>query len=151
MFPDHSNLAIMSKDLDASTKTLGTLFCFVLIAYISYYLGRCSLTVQPNIHPTALCDRPCCRQADTPAEEKLNRIEDERQKALIAGRQVEIERILAETEKVEMRIKIDIARWHDERKLEMKKWREEQIRWLWDSKQKGEKGILGWFGAGRRN
>jgi hypothetical protein len=137
MFPDRSNLAIMSKDLDASTKTLGTLFCFVLIAYISYYLGRCSLTVQPNIHPTALCDRPCCRQADTPAEEKLNRIEDERQKALIAGRQVEIERILAETEKVEMRIKIDIAKWHDERKLEMKK--------------KGEKGILGWFGAGRRN
>jgi len=136
----------MAKDLDASTKTLGTFFCIVLIAYIFYFLGSRSNQIYHNVYPAA-CDRPCCRQVEVSASKIAERIEDEKQDTLLAEREAEVRALADEARRVEIRMKLSMAKWDDERKLEMKSWREEQIRWLWERKKKEEKGILGWFGV----
>jgi hypothetical protein len=143
----------MAKDLDDSTKTLGTVFCFILIAYIFYFLG--SLSSQPESHanPTTPCDRPCCRQVEFTTPEttsKANRIEDDRKSTLSAKRELEAKRALQETRELERRMRIDMEKWNEERRLEMKKMREEQLRWLWDSKRKEERGVMSWLGGGRK-
>jgi hypothetical protein len=142
----------MCRDIDASTRILGTFFCFVLIAYIFYYLGSSSFHVETNAHTTAPCDRLCCRPEDLPTPGKKEGVENgKRETLLMTERELEVKRILEElveeAKRVEIKMKISMAEWNDKRKLEMKGWREEQIRWLWGGKQKEEKGILGWFGA----
>ncbi len=128
----------MAKDLDASAQTLGTFLCFFLIAFIFYFLGSLSSQVSHHVPPIAPCERPCCRQAELASEGDVT---------LMTERELEVRRILQETREMERRLRGDMAKLTDERKWEMKGWREEQIRWLWDSKKKEEKGMLAWFRA----
>jgi hypothetical protein len=141
----------MAKDLDDSAKTLGTVFCFILIAYIFYFLGSSSSQARSPINSITPCDRPCCRQVEfAPVEvKKANRIEDDRKSASIVKRELEVKRALKETRELERRMRIDMEKWNEERRLEMKKMREEQLKWLWDSKRK-EKGIMSWLGGGKK-
>jgi hypothetical protein len=140
----------MTKNLDASTKTLGVFCCFILIAYIFYFLGSLSSHVSRNIYLSAPCDRLCCRRAEDPAPEKEKDMESETEITLMAKRELELRRILEETKELERRMRSDMAEWSEERKREMKGWREEQIRWLWDRKKQGESGVLGWFRVRRK-
>jgi hypothetical protein len=144
----------MAKDLDDSTKSLGTVFCFILIAYIFYFLGSLSsqheLRPESHVNPTTPCDRPCCRQAEVTAPKEANRIEDDRQSTLSAMRESEAKRALQEMRELERKMRIGMENWNDERRLEIKKMREEQLRWLWDSKQKKERGVMSWLGGGKK-
>ena len=55
---------------------------------------------------------------------------------------------LNEARQCEKQMRRDLENWNEERRLEMKVFREEQLRWLWESKRKEEKS--GWFGVMRR-
>ena len=77
-------------------------------------------------------------------------MENEMEITLMAKRELEVGRILEEIKELERRMRSDMAEWSEERKWEMKGWREEQIRWLWDKKKQGESGVLGWFRMRRK-
>jgi hypothetical protein len=156
----------MARNLDDSTRTLGTFFCFVLIAYIFYTLGSWSSQLNSQVIPPNHCDRPCCRQgqsttpngADHPEPESemtpkkpKNLDEKEVYKDLTKSAkwyETFAAKALQETKQRERQMKKDLEMWNEERRLEMKGFREEQLRWLWESKQKEGKG--GWFGVGRK-
>jgi hypothetical protein len=58
------------------------------------------------------------------------------------------ERVLREAKERDQKMRLDLEKWNEDRRLEMKGLREEQLRWLWESKQKEERG--GWFGFWRK-
>ena len=66
-------------------------------------------------------------------------------------REKEIQKKLDEIGKKENDATKEIEKWYKERRAEMKGWREEHVRLIWERKQKGEKG-RGWltFGGGRK-
>ncbi|KAE9377120.1 hypothetical protein N431DRAFT_436370 [Stipitochalara longipes BDJ] len=153
----------MAKDLDDSTKTLGTFFCFVLIAYIFYTLGSWSSHSNSQVTLPSPCDQPCCRQGEAvtpngadkpePVNETTPKKADEKEiyKELTQSAkwyETFAVRALQETKEREKEMRRDLEKWDDERRLEMKDFREEQLRLLWASKRKEEKG--GWFGVARR-
>ena len=145
-----SSKQVMARDLDASTKTLGIFFCFVLIAYIFSFLGSHSLQNQPKENTIKSCERPCCRQPGVPTTQK-QRQKEEYGRGIARSELLEAKRIMSEAREMERRMKSEMEQWEQERRLEMKGWREEQLRWLWGSKQKNEKGIFGWFGGSKKN
>jgi len=148
----------MAKDLDDSTKTLGTVFCFVLVAYIFYHLGSLSTKPpgpKPCVSPTLSCDRPCCRerevislQTEVTIPKKARHIENAREVTRSTEQESEAKRALRKTIELESKIRVDIAELNNERKMEMKLLREELLRWLWDSKRTEERGVMRWFGGG---
>ena len=135
----------MAKDLDPSTKTLGIFFCFVLIAYIFYFLGSHSQN-QPKENTIKSCERSCCRKPEVPMQMKPIQKQEYGQ-GIARSELLEAKRITSEAREMERRMKSEMEQWEQERSLEMKRWREEQLRWLWGSKQKNEKGFFGWFGG----
>lgn len=153
----------MAKDLDPSTKTLATFILFVLIAYIFYSLGSWSSKTSPNVTATSLsvaCNQPVCRQAGatTPKEADLSsETRPTRAEQIAYDRDVTrsakwyelfADRALREAKERDKEMRRDLEKWKEERRLEMKGFREDQLRWLWDNKPKEERG--GWFGRGRR-
>lgn len=156
----------MAKDLDPSTKTLGTFFCFVLIAYIFYHLGRWSAQLQTSayVDQAGSCDRPCCREAGTTSTEQKTaaRIEEVDQTENEVYQDITksakwfdlfAQKALRDTKELEKNMRKDLEKWDEERRremLRMKGLREEQLRWLWDSKRKGERNIFAWFAGGKK-
>ncbi|PMD23071.1 hypothetical protein NA56DRAFT_702174 [Hyaloscypha hepaticicola] len=150
----------MAKDLDDSTKALGTVFCFILIAYIFYHLGSFStqpIGQNPHVSPTLSCNRPCCRegevtilQTEVSMPKKATRIENSSEIPRSTEQESEAKRALRKTRELESKMRVDIAELNDKRKMEMELLREELLRWLWDSKRMEERGVLGWFGGGKK-
>jgi hypothetical protein len=150
----------MAKDLDDSARKLGTFFCFILIAYIFYHLGSLSSHPPgPNSHvsPTQSCDRRCCRQGElirlqteVTIPKKASQIENARETTRSTEHESEAKKALRKTMELESKMRVDIAKLNDERKMEMKLLREELLRWLWDSKRTEERGVMAWFAGGRK-
>lgn len=103
---------------------------------------------QSHVCPIILCDRPCCTQATTPQIEF--RAEIDNANILSAKRDTEANRILDEAREVERRMRLDMERWNEERRVEIKGMREEQLKWLWDSKVKQKRYFLGFGPWGKK-
>jgi hypothetical protein len=153
----------MAKDLDPSTKTLGTFFLFILIAYISYSLGRWSSQTSPNATTVSLsvaCNQPVCKQAGATTHKEADPSREttpKRAEQIAYDREVTrsakwyelfADRALREAKQRDKEMRRDLEKWNEERRIEMKGFREDQLRWLLNNKQKEERG--GWFGRGRR-
>lgn len=150
----------MAKGLDDSTKALGTVFCLILIAYISYHLGSLStqpLVPNPIVSPTLSCNRPCCRegevtriQTEVTIPKKAKRIENASEIPRNTEQESEVKRALQKTMELESKMRVDIADLNNRRKMEMELLREELLKWLWDGKWIEERSVMGWFGGGRK-
>jgi hypothetical protein len=145
----------MASHLEPSTQNLGIVICFLLVAYIFYFLGS------NQSHPTYSAEtEPANKVSAEPSPEYLQGFKDGRKAFLELGRADLRRDIKQEDRKLEQELKKKMAevdkqenirqKWFEERKLAMKGWREEELDSIWRGKQARERGIAGWLRFGGR-
>ena len=154
----------MASHLEPSTQNLGIAICFLLVAYIFYFLGSNQTNLIPQSHHTSASRTvetdPTDKVNAEPSPEYLQGFRDGQKAFLELGR-ADIRRdIKHESWKLEQELLRKIVevdkqektrqKWFEERKVAMKDWREEELESIWREKQAGERGIAGWFRFGGR-
>lgn len=163
----------MASETDQNHLTLEICVCFILIAYISFYLGTqqnhnksqyrnlsTSSGHQNHTRPPALNN-----QLTQGTEVSRNNYEDgfedgsktglafeihELKRAMEKQRELEkkLEKLLRDHVEKEAAIKQSIDVFIRECRAERKGWLDEQYRVVWEEKRAKEKGVKGWFGFG---
>lgn len=157
----------MASHVDSSSQNLEIAICFLLVAYIFYFLGSSSTKYLPYIFPqthqisnsdtTETTPQP--EQTGTgPSSEYLQGFNDGRKTFLALERPSLRHDIKKESFKLEQELRKKIAdidkqekarqKLFEERKVAMKGWREEELESIWREKQVGERGLAGWFRFG---
>jgi hypothetical protein len=106
------------------------------------------------------CNQPVCKQAGATTHKEADPSREttpKRAEQIAYDREVTrsakwyelfADRALREAKQRDKEMRRDLEKWNEERRIEMKGFREDQLRWLLNNKQKEERG--GWFGRGRR-
>jgi hypothetical protein len=157
----------MKADIEASTYSLGLAICFILVAFISYSLGsnnkslalsppQYSTRVQAQTHPE--------NEALSSSKEQISDLNYERgfKDGIATFFKLDVhdmtkearqgaKGLVEEEQRLKMRLE-EMEKKEDARQKmfeanmrDMKKWREEQLRSIWDQKQAGERNIMSWF------
>lgn len=150
--------------VETSTQSLGIAICFLLVAYIFYFLGSSHATPVPIPQPYTTPNSPNCeteqreRSAAVPSAEYFQGFNDGRKAFQEFSRGDLIRDFKKESKNLARDLKEKMAevekqeearqKWFKERQVAMKGWREEQLDSIWREKQAGERGLAGWFNFG---
>jgi hypothetical protein len=142
----------MEPNLDPSAQKLAIVICFILVAYIFYFLGSNHPNVSASVaksesNPLGL--GPSDVTASDTNPEYLRGFRDGRKAFLSLGIHDFQQEARQESRKLERELKKKLQEV-DKQEKARQQWFEDELEMRWRQKQIEEKGIVGWFRFGGR-